>query len=53
MNKNISQSKREDASMTYNEVKRYLAETSGGRDTKKYSNTNVEDVRREIHTSKQ
>ncbi|MYL34552.1 gamma-type small acid-soluble spore protein [Pontibacillus yanchengensis] len=53
MKKYIVQAKQDDVSMTYNEVKRYLAETTGGRNTKKYSNTNVENVRKEIHTNKQ
>lgn len=34
--------------MTYNEVKEYIARTTGGHDTKKYSNTDVDEVKAEI-----
>ncbi|QHE53984.1 gamma-type small acid-soluble spore protein [Pontibacillus sp. HMF3514] len=34
--------------MTYNEVKEYIARTTGGHDTKKYSNTDVNEVKAEI-----
>ncbi|KGX87224.1 hypothetical protein [Pontibacillus litoralis] len=37
-------------SMTYNEVKRYLAKTTGGHHTKQYSDTNVAQVKQEIHS---
>lgn len=38
--------------MTYNEVKEYIARTTGGHDTKKYSTTNVEEVKAEIRGEK-
>ncbi len=34
--------------MTYNEVKEYIARTTGGHDTKIYSNTNVDEVKAKI-----
>jgi len=46
----INEVKRKNAQsgMSYNEVKAYIARTTGGQGTKKFSNTNVEDVKKEI-----
>ncbi|MEB6550511.1 gamma-type small acid-soluble spore protein [Heyndrickxia sporothermodurans] len=37
--------------MSYNEVKEWLAKTTGGHGTSIYSNTNVEEVKRNISES--
>ena len=34
--------------LTYNQAKAYIAQTCGGTDTAKYSDTNVEEVRNDI-----
>ncbi|KYC84263.1 hypothetical protein B4102_0994 [Heyndrickxia sporothermodurans] len=49
----IDEVKRKNAqsSMSYNEVKEWLAKTTGGHGTSKYSNTNVEEVKRDISGS--
>lgn len=39
--------------MTYNEVKEYIAKTTGGKHTKKYSTTDVEKVKAEIGTKQE
>jgi hypothetical protein len=39
--------KNENSGMSYNEVKEWLAKTTGGRETAKYSDTDVEQVKRE------
>lgn len=33
--------------LTYNEAKQYITKTTGGRDTKRYSDTDIESVRQE------
>ncbi|QQZ08954.1 gamma-type small acid-soluble spore protein [Heyndrickxia vini] len=38
--------------MSYNEVKEWLAKTTGGHGTNIYSDTNVEEVKKDIHGSK-
>ena len=45
--------KNADSGMSYNEVKEYLARTTGGHGTAKYSTTNVESVLREINQGEQ
>ncbi|MCM3585304.1 gamma-type small acid-soluble spore protein [Mesobacillus maritimus] len=40
--------KNADSGMSYNEVKQYLAKTTGGRGTAQYSNTNVEEVKQQL-----
>lgn len=37
--------KNAESGMSYNEVKAYIAQTTGGHGTGKYSDTNVEDVK--------
>ncbi|SEN39133.1 hypothetical protein SAMN05192533_11295 [Mesobacillus persicus] len=39
--------------MSYNEVKEYLARTTGGHGTAKYSNTDIEQVKSENSPSQQ
>jgi hypothetical protein len=41
----------EHSGMSYNEVKEYLAKTTGGHGTKIYSDTNVEEVKRQNRQS--
>lgn len=50
---NINAVKRENArsGMSYNEVKELLAKTTGGHGTSIYSDTNIEEVRKEIQGS--
>lgn len=47
---NIDEVKRKNAAsgMSYKEVMEYLAKT-GGKNTKRFSDTNVEEVKRQIH----
>lgn len=47
---NIEEVKKQNANsgLSYNEVKQVLANTTGGKGTSIYSDTNVEEVRREI-----
>jgi hypothetical protein len=40
--------KNANSGMSYNEVKAYIARTTGGHGTAKYSNTDVEQVKRDI-----
>ncbi|WP_028389732.1 hypothetical protein [Bacillus cihuensis] len=40
--------KNERSGMSYNEVKELLAKTTGGHGTEIYSDTNIEEVKREI-----
>lgn len=48
---NIDEVKRknENSGMSYNEVKNYLAQTTGGHGTAMYSDTNVEEMKENIH----
>lgn len=39
--------------MSYNEAKAFMARTTGGHGTAKYSNTNVEQVKRDINLGNQ
>lgn len=38
--------------LTYNQAKMYIAKTSGGTDTAKYSNTDFEKIREELATKR-
>ncbi|PKR85291.1 gamma-type small acid-soluble spore protein [Heyndrickxia camelliae] len=51
---NIEEVKRKNAEsgMSYNEVKDWLARTTGGRGTAIYSNTDVEEIKRKNQTIK-
>ncbi|MBS4174816.1 gamma-type small acid-soluble spore protein [Bacillus sp. FJAT-49736] len=51
---NIDEVKRKNAQsgMSYNEVKEWLASTTGGRETAIYSDTNVDEVKRKINSMK-
>ncbi|MBM7570538.1 gamma-type small acid-soluble spore protein [Aquibacillus albus] len=40
--------KNQHSGMSYNEAKEYIARTTGGHNTNKFSNTNAEQVRNEI-----
>lgn len=40
--------KNANSGMSYNEVKEYLAQTTGGKGTAQYSNTDIEQVKSEI-----
>ncbi|MFD1849298.1 gamma-type small acid-soluble spore protein [Oceanobacillus bengalensis] len=52
---NIEEVKRknENSGMSYNEVKEFIANTTGGIGTGIYSDTNVEEVKSKIHQEKQ
>ncbi|MDC3416836.1 gamma-type small acid-soluble spore protein [Aquibacillus salsiterrae] len=39
----------DNSGMSYNEAKAYIARTTGGHNTKKFSTTDIEQVRKEIH----
>ncbi|WP_186575929.1 gamma-type small acid-soluble spore protein [Aquibacillus kalidii] len=39
----------EQSGMSYNEAKEYIARTTGGHNTKQFSNTDIEKVKREIN----
>ena len=41
--------KNENSGMSYNEVKEYLARTTGGHGTAKYSTTNMAEVKAELN----
>lgn len=45
--------KNENSGMSYNEAKEFMARTTGGHGTSKYSNTNIEQVRKEISMAEQ
>lgn len=45
--------KNEDSGLSYNEVKELLARTTGGRGTSVYSNTDPEEVKKQIHGQKE
>jgi hypothetical protein len=45
--------KNANSGMSYNEVKAYMAKTTGGHGTAKYSNTDAEQMRRDINQGNQ
>ncbi|WP_345241717.1 gamma-type small acid-soluble spore protein [Pontibacillus salipaludis] len=49
-NVNDVKSKNANSGMSYKEVEEYLANTTGGKDTKQYSNTNPATVRRKLES---
>ncbi|GGD01592.1 gamma-type small acid-soluble spore protein [Pontibacillus salipaludis] len=49
-NVNDVKSKNAHSGMSYREVEEYLANTTGGQDTKQYSNTNPATVRRKLES---
>jgi hypothetical protein len=44
--------KNEQSGMSYNEVKEWIAKTTGGHGTGIYSDTNIEEVKRDIQQSR-
>ncbi|MBB6453808.1 hypothetical protein HNQ94_002259 [Salirhabdus euzebyi] len=48
-NINDVKEKNAQSGLSYNEAKELIAKTTGGRDTAKYSNTNIEEVQNEIN----
>lgn len=41
--------KNAESGMSYNEAKAYIARTTGGYNTRQFSNTDIDQVRKEIH----
>ncbi|MRH44046.1 gamma-type small acid-soluble spore protein [Aquibacillus halophilus] len=41
----------EESGMSYNEVKEYIAKTTGGHNTSKFSNTDIDQIREKLSNS--